>query len=83
LQNAKQDSEIYGVQISKGQSKSSFINTVTERLFPKDEVVNTPALNSFIGTKSTQPAPRKGKQTAPKIGQSVPGTNATFELLPE
>jgi hypothetical protein len=83
LQNAKQDSEIYGVQISKGQSKSSFINAVTEKLFPKDEVVNTPALNSFIGTKNTQPAPRKGKQTAPKLGQKVPGTNATFEPLPE
>lgn len=82
-QNATKNETVSGISVSKGQSKEDFIKALTEYTFPKNEEVNAPALKSMIGNKGTEPAPRKGKQTVPKSGQRVPGTNATFELLPE
>jgi len=82
-QNATKNETVSGISVSKGQSKENFIKALTEYTFPKNEEVNAPALKSMIGPKGTEPAPKKGKQTAPKSGQKVPGTNATFELLPE
>ena len=65
-QNASENTDVAGVSVSKGQSKSNFINAVTENLFPKDEAVNTPALHALIGTKGSKkpaaPVPTKTDQ---------------------
>jgi hypothetical protein len=82
-QNATKNETVSGISVSKGQSKEDFIKALTEYTFPKNEEVNAPALKSMIGTKGTEPVPKKSKQNTQKSGQRVPGTNATFELLPE
>jgi hypothetical protein len=63
-QNAPESADIAGVQVSKGQSKSNFINAFTANQFPANESVNTPALNSLMGTKpkSAAPTPTKTDQ---------------------
>jgi len=79
-QNAPEDADVAGVSVSKGQSKSNFINAVTANLFPKDETVNTPALNALIGgkaQKSTAPAPPAAGSNIIDLGG---GNTATFKL---
>lgn len=79
-QNATKDADVAGVSVSKGQSKSNFINAVTENLFPENEVVNTPALNNLIGPKglekSIAPAPTK----TGKITETSDLTEGTINL---
>ena len=67
-QNAPEDADVAGVSVSKGQSKSNFINAVTANLFPKDETPNTPALNALIESK--QPKPAAPSKATPDI-QSI------------
>ena len=92
--NATKDTEIAGVEVKKGQPKSSFISAYKDYMFPKDEVIYAPALDALKSEQnpaarkksahdqSLKNAARRGAAGA-GLGQRVPGTNATFELLPE
>ena len=79
-QNAPDDADVAGISVQKGQSKSNFITALTASLFPKDEVPNTPALNTLIGAK----APPKPATPAPKsrggiFKTTIGGQPATVE----
>jgi len=92
--NATKDTEIAGVEVKKGQPKSSFISAYKDYMFPEDEVIYAPALDALKSEQnpaarkksahdqSLENAARRGAAGA-GLGQRVPGTNATFELLPE
>jgi hypothetical protein len=89
-QNASNDADVAGISVQKGQSKSNFITALTASLFPKDEVPNTPALNTLIGAKTpakpaTLPPSKQAQAPAPTApsGGTIDlggGNTATFKL---
>jgi hypothetical protein len=78
-ENATENLEISGIQVSKGQSKSKFVNAITQKLFPPDEEVNAPALKAMIGggtQKSTTPVPTKAEQITGTPDLTMPPAGA-------